>query len=142
MARELERALPPASPFADDVKLLREQAQRCRDILAKLSALPAEGAPFDRLKLSVLIEEVVAPHRNFGIALDVVLPPQRADEPVASRSPAILYGLGNLVENAVDFARERVEIAARGASRTSPSTISDDGPASGRRSSPASASPM
>ena len=29
------------------------------------------------------------------------------------RNPAILYGLGNLVENAVDFAHERVEIAAR-----------------------------
>jgi two-component system, sensor histidine kinase RegB len=128
VARELQRALPPDSPFADDVKLLREQAQRCRDILAKLSALPAEGAPFDRLKLSVLIEEVVAPHRNFGIAIDVVLPPQRDDEPIANRSPAILYGLGNLVENAVDFARERVEIAARWSEQDIAVTISDDGP--------------
>ena len=48
IAKELEHALGPLSPHAGDVKLLREQAQRCRDILAKLSALPAEGAPFDR----------------------------------------------------------------------------------------------
>ena len=46
----------------------------------------------------------MAPHRNFGIAIDVVLPPDRDGEPVVQRSPAILYGLGNLVENAVDFA--------------------------------------
>ena len=39
IAKELERALEPDSPHADDVRLLREQAQRCRDILAKLTEL-------------------------------------------------------------------------------------------------------
>ena len=107
IAKELEHALGASSPHTGDVKLLREQAQRCRDILAKLSALPADGAPFDRPKLSALVEEVIAPHRNFGIAIDAVLPPDRADEPITARRPAILYGLGNLVENAVDFAQAR-----------------------------------
>jgi two-component system sensor histidine kinase RegB len=124
----------PTRPYADDVKLLREQAQRCREILGKLSALPAGGAPFERAKLSVLIDEVVAPHRNFGIAIDVVLPPQREDEPVTERSPAILYGLGNLVENAVDFATSRVEIAVRWSEQDVAITISDDGPGFPRRS--------
>ena len=64
------------------------------------------------MKLSTLIEEVVAPHRNFGVAINVALSPGDAAEPVGGRNPAILYGLGNLVENAVDFARERVEVAA------------------------------
>src|SRR5581483_1290336 len=45
VARELQKALGPNSPHAEDVKLLREQAQRCRQIMGKLSALPAEGAP-------------------------------------------------------------------------------------------------
>src|SRR5437588_82104 len=72
VAKELQHALGPDSPHAEDVKLLREQAQRCRDILGKLSALPSGWAPFERVRLSALIEEVVAPHRNFGIALDVV----------------------------------------------------------------------
>jgi two-component system sensor histidine kinase RegB len=128
VARELQRALGPNSPHADDVKLLRDQALRCRDILAKLSALDASGAPFDRPKLSALIEEVVAPHRDFGIAIDVVLPPDRSNEPVTVRSPAILYGLGNLVENAVDFATERVEVAVRWSEQDIAVTISDDGP--------------
>ena len=44
------------------------------------------------------------------------------------RSPAILYGLGNLVENAVDFAAERVEIAVRWSEQDVAVTISDDGP--------------
>ncbi len=125
--REIERALEPHSPHAEDVKLLREQAQRCREILSKITELPA-GDPFDRMPLSALIEEAVAPHRNFGIAIGVTLPANRAAEPVGARNPAIRYGLGNLIENAVDFARQRVEILAEWAAEEVAITISDDGP--------------
>jgi two-component system sensor histidine kinase RegB len=128
VAKELQNALGPDSPHTADVKLLREQAQRCREILGKLSALPSEWAPFERVKLSGLIDEVASPHRNFGIAIETVLPPERTGEPVVPRSPAILYGLGNLTENAVDFARARVEIAVRWSEQDVAVTISDDGP--------------
>jgi two-component system sensor histidine kinase RegB len=128
IAKELQVALGDNSPHAEDVKLLREQAQRCREILGKLSALPSGWAPFERAKLSTLIEEVVAPHRDFGTAIDVVLPPDAAGEPEMARSPAILYGLGNLTENAVDFAETRAEIAVRWSEQDVAVTISDDGP--------------
>ncbi|MFZ5692854.1 MAG: ActS/PrrB/RegB family redox-sensitive histidine kinase [Pseudomonadota bacterium] len=127
IARELEREIDPKSPHAEDVRLLREQAQRCRDILAKLNELQAEGVPFDGLPLPNLLQEVAEPHRHFGIAIDVKLPPDQTP-PVAARNPAILYGLGNLVENAVDFARERVEITAEWTPDTVSVVISDDGP--------------
>ncbi len=127
VVREIERALETSSPYAEDVKLLREQAQRCREILAKITELPA-GDPFDRMPLSALIEEAVAPHRNFGIAIGVTFPPHRADEPVGARNPAIRYGLGNLIENAVDFAHRRVEIFAQWNADEVSITISDDGP--------------
>src|SRR5262250_3695591 len=110
IAKELARTLGPQSPHAEDIRLLGEQARRCRDILAKLTELSTSSGPFDRLKLSGLIEEVVAPHRHFGVTIAVKLPPERAREPVGARNPAVLYGLGNLVENAVDFARLRVEV--------------------------------
>jgi two-component system sensor histidine kinase RegB len=127
VVREIERALDPKSPHAEDVKLLREQAQRCREILAKITELPT-GEPFDRTPLSALIEEAVAPHRNFGIAIGVTLPPDRSDEPSGARNPAIRYGLGNLIENAVDFAHRRVEIFAQWTDDEVSITISDDGP--------------
>jgi two-component system sensor histidine kinase RegB len=128
IATELERAIEPDSPFADDVSLLREQAQRCRGILAKLTALPSEGEPFDHMALSALIEEVVAPHRHFGVAINVAQAANGAAEPVGGRNPALLYGLGNLVENAVDFARERVDIATAWSDDEVAVTITDDGP--------------
>ena len=64
------------------------------------------------MKLSKLIEEVVAPHRDFGVDIKVRIAVAGAAEPVGSRNPAILYGVGNIVENAVDFARARVEVNA------------------------------
>ncbi len=127
IAKELEREMDPKSAHAEDIRLLREQTQRCRDILGKLSELPAESEHYDRLPLSGLVEEVASPHRDFGIEIDVNLPPD-ADEPYATRNPAVLYGLGNLLENAVDFARERVDIALHWDDQSLAVVISDDGP--------------
>jgi two-component system sensor histidine kinase RegB len=106
---------------------LREQAQRCREILAKITELPA-GDPFDRMPISALIEEAVAPHRNFGVQIGVTLPPNRSAEPIGARNPGIRYGLGNLIENAVDFAHRRVEIFADWTATEVSISISDDGP--------------
>jgi two-component system sensor histidine kinase RegB len=128
IAKELENALAANVTHRDDVRLLREQATRCRDILGKLTELSSSGEPFDRTPLSALIEEVVAPHRNFGVAIDVVAPPAHKAEPAGARNPAILYGLGNLLENAVDFARGRVAVGTQWNEDIVEVTISDDGP--------------
>jgi two-component system sensor histidine kinase RegB len=44
------------------------------------------------------------------------------------RNPAILYGVGNILENAVDFARQTVEVNAWWNSEIVELVISDDGP--------------
>src|SRR6266699_3655102 len=127
ISRELEKSVPDG-PLAGDLRTLREQAQRCRDILAKITQLSATGAPFDRMKLSTLIEETVAPHRDFGVAIKVRLAVAGTAEPVGSRNPAILYGVGNILENAVDFARSTVEVNAWWNAEAVEIVISDDGP--------------
>jgi len=126
ISKELQLALAD-SPYAEDVRILREQAQRCRVILGKLTELPAPGEPFEHMALSAMIEEVVAPYRNFGIAI-VVNWPNQAAEPIGARNPGILYGLGNLLENAVDFAKTRVEITPSWSDTDVSVSIRDDGP--------------
>jgi two-component system sensor histidine kinase RegB len=128
ISRELERNVNGNSPLALDLKTLREQAQRCRDILAKITQLSSTGAPFDRMPLSTLIEELVAPHRDFGINIKVRIAVAGTREPVGTRNPAILYGVGNILENAVDFARATVEVNAWWSPETVEIVISDDGP--------------
>src|SRR6202022_4374788 len=126
ISRELEKTVQDG-PLGADLKTLREQAQRCREILGKITQLSATGAPFDRMKLSTLIEETVAPHRDFGIAIKVRIAVAGTPEPVGSRNPAILYGVGNILENAVDFARTTVEVNAWWNNDTVETVISDDG---------------
>jgi two-component system, sensor histidine kinase RegB len=128
ISRELEKTVNGDGPLASDLKTLREQAQRCRDILAKITQLSSSGAPFDRMKLSTLIEEAVAPHRDFGVAIKVRLAVAATREPVGARNPAVLYGVGNILENAVDFARSAVEVNAWWNAETVEIIISDDGP--------------
>jgi two-component system sensor histidine kinase RegB len=127
ISRELEKTVKDG-PLAADLKTLREQTQRCRDILAKITQLSSSGAPFDRMPLATLIEEVVAPHRDFGVAIKVRIAVAGAREPVGARNPAILYGVGNILENAVDFARQAVEVNAWWNNEIVEIVISDDGP--------------
>jgi two-component system sensor histidine kinase RegB len=128
VSRELEKTLSDNPVAAGDIKTLREQAQRCRDILSKITQLSATGAPFDHMKLSTLIEETVAPHRDFGVDIKVRIAVAGSREPVGSRNPAILYGVGNILENAVDFARNEVEVNAWWNNDTVEIVVSDDGP--------------
>lgn len=128
ISRELEQDLKDQPQFAADIRTLREQTQRCRDILGKITQLSSSGAPFDSMPLSALIEETVAPHRDFGVAIKVRIAVSGTPEPIGARNPAIIYGVGNILENAVDFARESVEVNAWWNAESVEIVISDDGP--------------
>jgi two-component system, sensor histidine kinase RegB len=128
VVKDLAKLLPKEGEAAADVALLTQEVQRCRTILGKLASLGNEGASMlDRMTLSHLVEEVVAPQRDFGVAIEIS---KSGDgmEPVCNRNPGILYGLGNLVENAIDFATTRVGIVIRWGSAQVRLTIEDDGP--------------
>lgn len=130
-AKELSRELPPDSPYREDVQLLRDQAARCREILSQLSQDPEEGdAVMRRMALGVLLNEVATPHRDFGVDVEICLAGHgdEPEEPHLLRRPEILYGLGNFVENAVDFARNQVVICAEWDAREIWVSICDDGP--------------
>jgi two-component system sensor histidine kinase RegB len=136
VTKELMRDAKPTDPHYEDVVLLRAQAERCRDILAELAA---RGEQIDiivsRLPVSHLIEEVVAPHRLVAVPIEVRTGPApdvtpgspNAIEPVTERNPGVLYGLGNLLENAVDFADTKVEVDARWSENEVKIVIADDG---------------
>lgn len=129
VAREMERALGSDHTYAEDVKLLRSQSERCREILKQLTSLSSEGeAHLARLPLTSLVEEVTAPHRDFGINIKLEPEAMQGREPVGRRNPGVLYGLGNLVENAVDFAKKRVTVHWRWNDEEVAITIVDDGP--------------
>ncbi|RVP79543.1 sensor histidine kinase [Sinorhizobium meliloti] len=128
VAKEMERELGDDPRFGEDVHLLRSQSERCRDILRRLTTLSSESEEHMRLlPLSSLIEEVMAPHREFGIEIELKEQGGRASEPVGIRNAGILYGLGNLLENAVDYARKKVTVTTEHTAERVRVTIEDDG---------------
>jgi two-component system sensor histidine kinase RegB len=129
VAREMEKSLGKDSKYHDDVTLLRSQSERCREILKRLTSLSSEGeAHMARLPLTSLVEEVTAPHRDFGIAIRLEAGDRIGPEPVGQRNPGVIYGLGNLVENAVDFARASVTVRWNWDDEHVTISITDDGP--------------
>jgi two-component system sensor histidine kinase RegB len=138
VAKELVRELPPGSPFAEDAALLLSQSERCRTILAELAHQPYadRGEPFTKLPVSSLVEAAGAPHRapdirviyatatggdsNGGDMLAV-------EEPRLPRSPEILHGLGNLIQNAIQFAQREVTVTTFWSEDAVHVDITDDG---------------
>ena len=128
VARELTRLAPPDGEMAEDIALLREQVERCRGILGKLSSLQDEDAgPLGQLTLRLLIEEAAGPQRPFGTPFEITMTGEKP-EPVCRRNPGMIYGLGNIVDNAVDFARSAVAISAEWSQSQVVLVIADDGP--------------
>lgn len=131
VAKELARDMPPDSPHAEDVALLQSQAARCRDILAELSRRPGDAGgsePFTAIPLPVLIETAAGPYRREGIALEVNAVAGAEDGPVMVReTPEVLHGLGNILQNAMQFARQTVRVRIDRARSDLIVTVSDDG---------------
>jgi two-component system sensor histidine kinase RegB len=135
VSKELKRELPQDGPIGEDIDLLISQAERCRQILSRLADRDAQSdAMFARLKLPVMLEEIIDPLR--GPDIDVVVVTKSARDadgeplpaPVIPRNPAIKYGIANLLENAVDFARSTVNIELAWSDEEIAISISDDGP--------------
>jgi two-component system sensor histidine kinase RegB len=127
-AKEMKADIPPG-PLADDVDLIIAQSARCRAILAKLRNLRSgeSGDPFAAVPVGELLEEVAKPLEGLGKSIFIEVP-ETPDEPVFVRNAGLLYGLGNLIENATHFAKTRVNVEASWDRATIDVTIADDGP--------------
>jgi two-component system, sensor histidine kinase RegB len=131
VARELERALPENSPEVEDVRLLRDQAERCRAIIARL-ANPEEAmlGATARLPLGAFLNDVASPHRGEDLEIRVTVSPPKDEGPVPQvwRAPELLHGLGNIIENAADFAHSLVAVEAGWDEQFLHISVTDDGP--------------
>ncbi|MBP5858097.1 ActS/PrrB/RegB family redox-sensitive histidine kinase [Marivibrio halodurans] len=145
VTRELQAEVHPDDPLREDIDLLHEQSQRCRDILVGLerrpvsstgggpggagAVRPGESDPYERLSLTALVEAAAANHVPDGIALTIEeAPPTEGPQPDLMRRPEVLHGLGNLIANAGQFARARVTIRLSWRADHVTVRIKDDGP--------------
>jgi two-component system, sensor histidine kinase RegB len=128
VAREMEKQVGVDDPLSEDIALLRTQVARCRTILAKLGSLESDGlGPLNVVALRNLVEEAAAPLRSLGPPI-LLEAEGEGSEPVCLRNPGLLYGLGNLIENATDYAISQVSVQAGWSADMVSLDIFDDGP--------------
>lgn len=137
VARELEHSAAASGPMREDLTLLREQAERCREILARLSHRPGSAEHPDMLAVAPITEilsEVypAADATAQGVRITVrATGPNKSEEeppPLVRRSPELAHALSNLVENAVEFAENEVILHAVWSAAELRVRILDDGP--------------
>ncbi|MEM1362378.1 MAG: ActS/PrrB/RegB family redox-sensitive histidine kinase [Pseudomonadota bacterium] len=114
----------------DDANLIREQADRCRDILHSMGRAGKEDKHLQSAPIDTVIREAAQPHMDRGVEIKFDVAPSEDGEtqqPMIQRRPEIIHGLRNLVQNAVDFAEATVWVDAHWTQSDIIIRIADDG---------------
>ena len=128
LREDVEEKMPE---LREDIELIGEQADRCRDILRSMGQAGKEDKHMKRAPITAVIREAAEPHRARGVRICFDARPAEGGDPrqpLIYRTPEMIHGLRNLVQNAVDFARSRIWIDIRWDARTITLRIIDDGP--------------
>ncbi len=133
VAGELARELADNAELAEDAALIRREAERCGAIMRDLSQGGRDDAHVKLAPISAVIAESARPHADRGKALIVRIdgaPAEEADasQPTIARSPELVHGLRNAIQNAVDFAASTVWIDAETTDDCLRIAVGDDGP--------------
>lgn len=129
--KELSREVPADSPIADDIRILQIEADRCRDILGEIGRTSEKTDPGDPFATGLFSDVVAAAadrYRDSGISLSVIATSlDDSTEPVVARSPELLHGLGNVIQNAVQFGKRAVSVEVSWDDKTARVEVRDDG---------------
>jgi len=131
VSTELAEELEDRKDLNEDVQLIAEQAERCREILHSMGRAGKDDVHLRTAPLEAVVREAAEPHMNRGKTVLFDAAPEAEShlaQPSIMRRPEIIHGLRNLIQNAVDFAHERVEIDISWTSNEITVRIADDGP--------------
>lgn len=127
---ELMEDLSDRPEVLEDIALIRQEADRCRDILHSMGRAGKDDLHLRNAPLETVVREAAEPHMERGKLVLIDVAPD-GDEvlahPIIPRRPETIHGLRNLIQNAVDFADDRVEIDVSWTATQIIVRISDDG---------------
>ena len=132
LARDLKSHPELGPELAEDVALIRREAERCGEIMTDLSKGGRDDSQIRNAPVSAIAEEAAGPHRNRGkqvlIRVDGAMADRpHDDEPMVPRSPELIHGLRNVIQNAVDFAASTVWIDIDSSAEELRIAVGDDG---------------
>lgn len=130
ISTELMDELADQPDLLQDVRLIRDQADRCRDILRSMGRAGKDDLHMRQAPLSAVLKEAAEPHIGRGKLVEFSFRSGSArndPHPTILRRPEVIHGLRNLIQNAVDFARTTVWIEAEWSDAILSVRIVDDG---------------
>jgi two-component system sensor histidine kinase RegB len=128
VAKDMLSSLPEISPLLEDVRMIISQGDRCRDILNELSEnfRRDESFAYQSLPLSAIIDRAGQPHKlpHIRLAIHKEAPDP---EPHFLVTPDLVHGLGNILQNAFQFATSHVRVTLRWDGNKIEALVRDDG---------------
>lgn len=130
VSAELMAELKDHPELLADARLIRDQADRCRDILRDMGRAGKDDLHLRQAPLSAVLREAAEPHMARGKTVEFAFAPVAGGserQPTILRRPEIIHGLRNLIQNAVDFAKARVWVEGEWSDSRVTVRIIDDG---------------
>ncbi|MEZ5753443.1 MAG: ActS/PrrB/RegB family redox-sensitive histidine kinase [Paracoccaceae bacterium] len=130
VSAEMMEELRDHPQLLEDATLIRDQADRCRDILRGMGRAGKDDLHLRQAPLASLLREAAEPHMGRGKQVEFTLSPGPGGsdrQPTVLRRPEVIHGLRNLIQNAVDFARTTVWVDGEWTDRRITIRIVDDG---------------
>lgn len=124
---ELFEELADRPELQEDAALIREQADRCRDILRDMGRAGKDDLHLRQAPLRAVLEEAAEPHMDRGKEIEFEMMGPEMAQPSILRKPEIIHGVRNLVQNAVDFAQQQIWVEASWTDDSIALRIMDDG---------------
>ena len=127
---ELMEELEDRPELREDAALIRQQADRCRDILRDMGRAGKDDLHLRQAPLSAVLEEAAEPHMHRGKIIHFEDGPgdeSALQQPSILRMPEVIHGMRNLIQNAVDFARGNVWVESMWTKDEISVRILDDG---------------
>jgi two-component system, sensor histidine kinase RegB len=127
---ELLEELADHPEMQEDARLIREQADRCGEILHDMGRVGKDDMHVHFAPASAVVREAAEPHEERGKEIRFEFRPSGrfpARQPNIRRQPEIIHGLRNLVQNAVDFAKSNVWVDVIWSPETLKVRVADDG---------------
>ena len=133
VSTELADELEDQPELLEDVELIREQANRCRDILHEMGRSGKDDTLLQIAPISALVQEAMEPHLDRGKRIvprinGRINDGPGADHMLVARQSEIIHGLRNLIQNAVDFSVSTVWVDIDWDKTHLKVHVGDDGP--------------
>ena len=137
ISTELKHGFNNKKELHEDLSLISSQVDRCRDILRNIGRKGKDDIFLRNMPIMVIIQEACSPifnsnKKEINFSLNNKFGRDISDfkefnQPILARKPELIYGIRNIIQNAIEFSKSTVWIDVTYNVKNINIFISDDG---------------